>query len=572
MPAEPQTPHIPLPEYPRPQMVRSSYINLNGAWQYAITGASTAPQSWDGEITVPYSPECALSGVQRMVNPHNFLWYRRVLVLPQGFNAGRVLLHFGAVDQCCTVFINGQNAGAHSGGYTAFTLDITPYLADENEIMIRVTDVSDTAHYSRGKQKIKRGKIWYTPQSGIWQTVWAESVPQQYIERVVITPLFDESAVCVTAFTHGSGTVTVQAQGKTATGKPGEKILLPLDSFIAWTPETPHLYDMTVGFETDSVDTYFAMRKFSVEKDSEGTPRIFLNGRPYFHNGVLDQGYWQSGLYTPPSDEAMIYDITYMKRLGFNMLRKHIKIEPMRWYYHCDRLGMLVWQDMINGGGQYSAAVITTPLVLGSHIKDSHYRLLARADKAGRAQYKQELREMLVQLQSVPCIAVWVPFNEGWGQFDAAETAAEAKAFDPTRLVDHASGWYDQKAGDFKSLHVYFRPYRYRKDKHGRAVVLSEFGGYALGVAGHTFTAKDYGYKTLPDTAALTRSFIQLYEQQIIPAKAEGLCAAVYTQLSDVEDEVNGFVTYDRKVEKISPAEVRAVLEKLQDTPLKATV
>ena len=340
--------------------------------------------------------------------------------------------------------------------------------------------------------------------------------------------------------------------------------VLPPEQLHLWSPEAPNLYDVTITLGDDTVRSYFAMRTVGTGKDAAGHPCLLLNGQPYFHHGVLDQGYWPDGLYTAPSDEALIYDITLMKRLGFNMLRKHIKIEPMRWYYHCDRLGMLVWQDMPSGGGQYNLLTISAPLITGVHLKDSHYRLFARTDAEGRDSYTRELEELVAQLQNCPCIVLWVPFNEGWGQFDAKNAVRLLRRLDPTRLIDHASGWHDQGVSDVKSLHVYFKPYRFRPDKKGRAVVLSEFGGYNLPVAGHTWNAKNFGYKGYQTPEALGEAVKTLYETQIIPARRAGLAADVYTQLSDVEDEVNGFVTYDRRVEKLPEALMRAIARELK--------
>ena len=329
-------------------------------------------------------------------------------------------------------------------------------------------------------------------------------------------------------------------------------------------PEAPNLYDVTVTLGDDTVKSYFAMRTVGTGIDAAGHPCLLLNGQPYFHHGVLDQGYWPDGLYTAPSDDALIYDIELMKRLGFNMLRKHIKVEPMRWYYHCDRLGMLVWQDMPSGGGQYNLLTISAPLITGIHLKDSHYRLFARTDAQGREDFTRELTGLITQLQNCPCIVLWVPFNEGWGQFDAKNAVRLIRRLDPTRLIDHASGWHDQGVSDVKSLHVYFKSYRFRPDKKGRAVVLSEFGGYNLPVAGHTWNTKNFGYKGYQTPEALGEAVKTLYETQIIPARRAGLAADVYTQLSDVEDEVNGFVTYDRRVEKLPEALMQAIAQELK--------
>ena len=320
-------------------------------------------------------------------------------------------------------------------------------------------------------------------------------------------------------------------------------------------------------FERDVVESYFAMRKFAIEQDEQGIARLFLNNKPYFHNGVLDQGYWPDGLYTAPSDEALIEDIQLMKELGFNTLRKHIKIEPLRWYYHCDRLGMLVWQDMVNGGGTYSKPAISLPLIFGNAHPDSDYAYFAREEVRGREAYQREMHETVALLYNCPCIAMWVPFNEGWGQFDANRAVEAIRAMDGTRTIDHASGWHDQKGGDVKSLHVYYKPYRFSVDANGRAVVLSEFGGYSQHIPEHSFSQKEFGYKRFSSAEALTSAFEQLYAREVIPAKAKGLSAAIYTQVSDVEQETNGFITYDRAVVKMDKSRVRAVNAQLSDAP-----
>ena len=557
-----------LSEYPRPQLRRESYINLNGVWQYAITPADAVPEAMDGEIIVPFSPESELSGVSCTVHPDESLWYTRHFDIPSGFNRGRVLLHFGAVDQIATVYINGCDAGSHVGGYTAFTLDITPYIRHENVITVKVRDLSDTSYHSRGKQKTKRGGIWYTPQSGIWQTVWLESVSEEYIEELRITPLFDQSAVEITAFSNyadSSKETVIRVGDVVAYGTANQPVRMSMAGFRAWSPESPYLYDMDVRIGEDSVKSYFAMRKFSVGADEKGAPRLMLNNKPYFHNGVLDQGYWPDGLYTAPSDEAFIHDILTMKAYGYNTLRKHIKIEPMRFYYHCDRLGMLVWQDMPNGGELYKTSVVSLPLLGIGEISDGevNYARFGRANADGRAQYYAELKEMVLQLYNCPCIAMWVPFNEGWGQFDAAKACDVILSLDDTRTIDHASGWHDQGAGDVKSLHVYFKRFDFALDKLGRPVILSEFGGFNRRINGHCFNRRDFGYKRMKTDEALFEAFSALYEKEIAPAYAKGLSAAIYTQLSDVEDELNGLLTYDRAEEKLPPDKIRELFEGL---------
>ena len=555
-------PNAVLQEYPRPQMMRESYRNLNGLWDYAITDTDTCPENWDGKILVPFSPEAELSGVGRTLLPGQYLWYRRELVeMPQ--TGMRLLLHFGAVDQECRVWLNGRLLGGHTGGYTAFTLDATDALAESNVLLVAVRDGTDTNELSRGKQKTKRGGIWYTPQSGIWQTVWAEWVPERYISALRITPDAAHSCVRVTVQSEYDGVCYLHFHGRRIGGFTNRETTIRVENAELWSPEHPKLYDFSAELGSDRVESYFALRDTAVGRDSAGRPCLLLNGKPYFHSGVLDQGYYPDGLYTAPSDEAMIYDITLMKRMGFNMLRKHIKIEPLRWYYHCDRLGMLVWQDMMNGGGDYRLLTISAPLFTHRSHSDHDYRRFARTDAAGRAAYYAELTEMVTQLYSCPCIVMWVPFNEGWGQFDAAEAVRRIEALDKTRTIDHASGWHDQRIGSIQSLHVYFYPYRYKPDRLGRAVVLSEFGGYQLPVAGHTWNDANFGYKGYKTPEALMEAYRKLFETQILPARRKGLAASVYTQLSDVEDEVNGFVTYDRKVEKLDAGAVRAINQRL---------
>lgn len=549
----------PLLEYPRPQLQRESYLNLNGPWDYAVTMTESAPTEMQGQIIVPFSPETPLSGVGHILQPGEFLWYRRSLQLPEGFCRERVLLHFGAVDQCCTLWVNGQKAGSHTGGYLPFTFDITDLLQGaELTLLLRVTDDTDCGNvHARGKQKLKAGGIWYTPQSGIWQTVWLESVPDNYLKSLRITPLYEARRVrfeLCAADAEGAN-IVVRMNGRVIaeewTDKGIAEALIMDEFFRPWSPEDPFLYDVSIQLMGgDTVQSYFAMRKFSLGRDAQGLPRLMLNGAPYFHNGLLDQGYWSDGFYTAPSDEAMIHDITEMKRLGYNMLRKHIKIEPLRWYYHCDRLGMLVWQDMVNGGGAYSPLSIYVLSNLGARIRDNRYGFFSRKSKAGREEYCRELQEMVELLYNCPSIAMWVPFNEGWGQFDANEAVRLIRSLDPTRTIDHASGWYDQGGGDLYSIHWYFRPYRHKQPKEeARAVCLTEYGGYSLGIAGHTFDGKaEFGYKKIRDTADFNRAWEKLMSEEIIPAKAKGLSAAVYTQVSDVEGELNGLLTYDRRV------------------------
>lgn len=555
-------------EYPRPQLIRNNYTMLCGEWDYAITKEPIKPFEYDGKILVPFSPEAYLSGVSRQVMPEDYLWYEREVVIHR-IPKKRLILHFGAVDQYCEVYVNDIKIGSHLGGYLPFSYDITPYINDgANRIHLMVTDSSDTSYHSRGKQKLKRGGMFYTAQSGIWQSVWYEWVPEIFISKLFITPLYDEAKLKLQIIldTYTSNPKDSELNGayiKIAASKeiiyedtiPLEEdgiIEIPIKKVYSWSPETPFLYDMSITVEEDNIDSYFAMRKISIGQDDKGITRIFLNNKPYFQNGILDQGYWPDGLYTAPSDEAFCYDIQKMKDLGFCMIRKHIKIEPLRWYYHCDRLGMLVWQDMVNGGGKYRMEYVTyLPTVFPNlKYKDNRYHLLARGDKAGRDEFLKECKETIEHLYSIPSIVTWVPFNEGWGQFDASSVVAMIRKLDSTRLIDEASGWFDQNGGDMKSVHNYFRKLSVTLEKE-RAFVLSEFGGYACYLEGHSYSHQIYGYRIYKDIEKFQKAFHKLYQEDVFPLIEQGLCAAVYTQLSDVEDEVNGLISYDRKVCKV---------------------
>lgn len=546
---------IPLPEYPRPQMVRDSYLCLNGWWEYAAARNSEGPLQWD-RILVPFSPEAPLSTAGRMIMPEDRLYYRRPFSLPEGFNRGRVFLHFDAVDYSCRVILNGREAGQHKGGYYAFSLDITALLEQENILELEVTDPTDTSYIARGKQRLHRGTIWYTPQSGIWQTVWIESVPEEYIESFRITPDIDRKQVLFTMESSLSdGEIIISDGQEEITRGPisGKSAVISFPDFTLWSPENPKLYNVEILAGKDRVKSYMGMRKFSVGNDSKGIARLFLNNRPYFHNGVLDQGYYPDGLLTPPSDEAMVNDVQTMKDLGFNMLRKHIKIEPLRWYYHCDRLGMIVWQDFVNGG-RNRFILMTLPVLshTGLRCKDSMHLLFGRQEQKGREEFMTDAARTVSHLYNAVSIGMWVPFNESWGQFDADRAAEWLMSEDRTRTIDRYSGWYDQGHSDFRSLHVYFRPFTVPR-RNGKCLILSEFGGYSCKVQGHHFVAKkDFGYKKFDTTEELSRGYKELFEKEIIPAVPGGLSASVYTQLSDVEDEVNGILTYDRKVAKIA--------------------
>ncbi|WP_238722818.1 glycoside hydrolase family 2 protein [Diplocloster agilis] len=570
----------PLPEHPRPQLMRKHWENLNGVWEYAILEGvpGRIPARFDGEIVVPFSPESALSGVGRRLEPGQTLWYSRKVRFDAG-EGERVLLHFGAVDQCCTVYCNGNTAGRHEGGYWPFSLDITEFVKEgENLIQLAVTDESDGGLQAYGKQRMERGGIWYTPQSGIWQTVWVEYVPEVYIRDLKITPHYDEGCVDFTLFFQGqlppSEVLLEIFDGDTAVVREkfqGNRIRAVVPEFKSWSPESPFLYRVILTVGEDCVESYFGMRKFGMMMDAHGYPRLALNGRPVFHNGLLDQGYFSDGLYTAPSDEAIVEELSRVKALGFNMLRKHIKIEPMRWYYHCDRLGIFVWQDFVSGGGPFNIWMTQNLPFLGVEVKDDRYKLLGRRDPLGRRIFEKNMRDTVKALYNVVSLAVWVPFNEGWGQFDAVRIAQTLHKLDPTRLIDHASGWYDQGAGDIRSYHVYNRRFRMKKDPCGRIQALTEFGGYSCPSRKHMVSRRLFGYRILKSREELTEVYEKLYREEVLGNVEHGLSAAVYTQVSDVEDEINGLFTYDRAVLKINKETVRRINREIQEMFEKAS-
>jgi Glycosyl hydrolases family 2, sugar binding domain/Glycosyl hydrolases family 2, TIM barrel domain/Glycosyl hydrolases family 2 len=558
-----------LPEYPRPQLVRDSYLNLNGWWDYAITDADAPPPGeFDGRILVPFSPEAPLSGVQRQLQPDQRLTYRRTAEVPDGFvpEGGRLLLHFGAVDQTCTVRVDGVEVGANTGGYLPFACDVTDALrSGRGELVVDVRDLSDRHQHASGKQRLHRGGIWYTAQSGIWQTVWLEAVPAVYVDRLTLVPHLDDGTVEVTVHSSSDARAEVTVGGCTTTIPVNVATRVVLEDRRPWTPEDPHLHHVEVRLGDDRVTSYVALRSFGIGPDEHGVPRLLLNGTPYLHVGVLDQGYWPDGLLTAPSDGAMVHDIVTMKRLGFTVLRKHIKVEPLRWYAHCDRLGMLVWQDMVNGGGRYRTAAVTWPGRLPVRLGDTTSRdWLGRGDLDGKAVFLEELRRTVEHLRNVASLAVWVPFNEGWGQFDARAVAEQVRVLDPTRLVDHASGWHDQGGGDLKSVHVYGRRFRAPRRRDHRSLVLSEYGGHSLRVEGHVWDdEKDFGYGRERTPDDLAAAFTRLH-RELAADVPRGLSGTVYTQLSDVEDELNGLLTYDREVLKIGEDVVRSALDALR--------
>ena len=574
----------PLAEYPRPAMRRDSCEILNGSWQYAITQTAEYPAAWQGSILVPYSPEAPASGVNRTLQPGQWLHYHRLFAPPAG-EGGRVLLHFGAVDYACAVQVNGHLAGGHRGGYWPFTLDITDLLngTGRNSLWVAVQDPTGHGTQARGKQTLKPGGMFYPAQSGIWQTVWLERVPDNYIQTLTVTPDYDARTVTVRAHTakpggavnlwamvRAGGVTIAEDWGSDEADQDGEVTLnIPEEHFFPWSPDTPFLYDLTVGTNQgeeaglDTVHSYFALRKWSCAPDAHGVLRFCLNDKPILLNGLLDQGYWPEGLYTPPSDAAVERELSEVKALGFNLLRKHAKIEPQRWYYHCDRLGLIVWQDIVNGGSAYNLWFVTyltnvlQPLLRRFPDGKACRRLLSRAKPAGREEYAHELADTVQALRCHPCIACWVPFNEGWGQFDAGKAVQALRTLDGTRLVDEASGWFDQGGDDVHSLHNYFYPLRIRPQK--RTVALSEYGGIAWPMPGHEPPHKTYGYGTAKDRQELTARYKKLQLKTVLPQLEKGLSALVYTQLTDVEDEVNGLFTYDRAAVKPDANAVRSV-------------
>ncbi len=566
---------LPLPEYPRPQMVRDDWVNLNGMFDYAVTDAKTDwCDSYDGKIRVPFSIESCLSGVCRRLHADERLWYRKTFTLPESFRGKHVLLHFGAVDWECKVYVNRTLVKTHIGGYCPFCADITDALRDgENELVVWVYDPTDAGWQNRGKQASYSHGFWYTATSGIWQTVWMEAVPAAYIQRYALTPDIDKGILAIKTSCVGDAQLHIKVlDGETVVAEKDLDVddTVDIPDAKLWSPEDPFLYDFVLTYGDDCVKGYFGMRKFSIGAHA-GFNRLFLNNQPYFQRGLLDQGYWCDGILTPPTDEAMIYDIQKMKDLGFNMLRKHIKVEPARWYYHCDRLGMIVWQDMVSGGKALNlvhAGVIPNiqgflnPFVNLSLI-DNKYKIFHRDRIEWRTQFEEELFEMIDALYNAPCIGTWVPFNEGWGQFDAKRIGDAVKAYDPTRIVDHASGWYDQKGAQLRSIHRYIYPVTTPK-YDGRPFVLSEYGGYSEVLDGHVWNRKkSFGYQMYRSKESLTKAFVKLHEHQVIPAIKKGLSATVYTQVSDVEFEVNGLLTYDRDLVKMDEDAVRAVMAKM---------
>jgi len=561
---------IPLPEYPRPQLVRGDWQNLNGWWDCAIQNLDAPqPASFEEKILVPYAPESRLSGVEHVLQPDEKLWYRRTFFVTH--NEDEVVhLHFGAVDFACELWVNGQEVGEHWGGYLPFSFDITRYLVEgENELVLACVDATEAEMHQKGKQRLEPGGIWYTSVSGIWQTIWLEVLPKHHIRNLKLTPNLDASNLLVeVSLSEGMDPTQVELEaialfeGQEVARESitrSSQLLLNIPDPKKWHPDHPYLYDLTLrlkvdGVVVDEVGSYFGMRKYGKMRDEKGFWRFTLNDEPIFQFGPLDQGYFPEGLYTAPSEEAMLFDIAYAKKIGCNMIRKHVKVEPARWYYACDRLGMIVWQDMPNGGRTTKDAVVAFTFTSGIHRSDiRRLHRFGREEPENREEYRQELKELIDSLYHFPCISVWVPFNESWGQFHAIQTAYWVKGYDPTRLVDHASGWFDQGGGDFQSRHVYVKALSASQPDE-RILAVTEFGGYTMQVDGHVYTEKKrFGYGHYQDPASLTNAYLRLLEQQVKPLIPLGLSVAIYTQTTDIETEINGYLSYDRKVEKMDP-------------------
>lgn len=562
----------PLSEYPTPQFARDSYFCLNGLWDFCLDESLNAPSQYPSKIVVPFSPETPLSGIERKVHGRNVMHYRKEFQLPEGFRGERVLIHFEAVDQIADVYLNGVKIAHHEGGYLPFTADCLELKQGKNVLRVDVVDDTNSDVFPRGKQSLKPGGIWYRATSGIWGTVWMECVPKQVIQNLRITPLFDEKFVEIQAQFEGkavSSQVMVSYAGRTVyQGDLDASLRRRIDlskAFHPWSPEDPALYDVRVKINQDEVTSYFGMRKFSIV-ERKGHLVFALNNKPYFLSGLLDQGYFPDGGLTPPSDAAMINDIRLAKSLGFNMLRKHIKIDNMRWYYHCDRLGMIVIQDFVSGGTPVKKRLFLLAPFFNLHINDTEKRsLLGRKNPLGCRYFEEEMPLVVQRLYNVTSLAIWTLFNEGWGQFDSVRLTESLRKLDPTRLIDSTSGWFDQGAGDICSYHIYFGKMK-RPSAGNRLLALSECGAYSYLVEGHVEAKGRIFYRYFSNEKKLMAAIEKLYLKKMFPLREAGLSIVVYTQLSDVESETNGLVTYDRRIVKVKDKKMREINRRLAFT------
>ncbi len=549
-----ETGETPWQIYPRPQMRRESYVNLNGLWDFSA--GSSFPAVYDKKILVPFCPESQLSGIKEHFSEGMGLFYRRTFTLPEDFNRGKVLLHIGAADQIAEVYVNQKPVGVHKGGYETFTLDITDALQAENELVIRCSDDLRDKSFPYGKQVLpeKRGGMWYTPVSGIWQSVWLESVPERYVEKLHIDNR--GAQVKITIEPAMAGNVIVPGLGAFPLEE-GCAVIAP-DKPHFWSPEDPYLYEFTLEAGDDRIESYFALRSLEI-KTVDGFPRLCLNGKPYFFHGLLDQGYWPDGLFTPAAPQMFAEDILAMKKLGFNTLRKHIKVEPEEFYYQCDKLGMIVFQDMVNNGSYNFLRDTALPTVGLQKLNDKGFH----RSKAVRERFVAGMTATVGRLKNHPCICYWTIFNEGWGQFDSDNVCAQFRKLDDTRFIDATSGWFRRKNTDVDSRHVYFKKVALKAGD--KPLVLSEFGGYSFKPTGHVFnTEQTYGYAKFASAEAFREALEKLYLEQIVPAYKNGLCAAIYTQVSDVEDETNGLLSYDRKVCKADAERMQKIAQLLK--------
>lgn len=556
----------PLPEHPNPLFQRDSFVSLNGPWDFAITKNAKRPSAFTQTILVPFAVETALSGVEAKVKKSDFLHYRKTFEVPDAYVGHDAILHLDAVDQICDVFLNGHFLAHHESGYFPIAVH-TAYLSKSNVLEVTVSDDTESEIFPRGKQSNNPSGIWYTPTSGIWQSVWLESVPDDgYIKSVKMNPLFDEQKLKIQAeFVGNRAGANVEAYyhgqlvAKGNFDPSGECLLDFHYSFYPWTPDDPNLYDLVFTAGYDSVRSYFAMRKFSTV--ALGRYHFFaLNNKPIFLSGVLDQGYFPESGMTPPSQEAILFDLKLLKQCGFNCVRKHATLAPMRWYSACDRLGLLVMQDFINGGSRYSSFLIHTRPLFHFSMSDTSHKRLGRVLDQSRDQFKLDYLSTIERLYNVPSLFAWTIFNEGWGQFDSAIITDEVRKADSSRLLDSASGWYDKGCGDFLSDHIYFWAFLSLRNDHKRVLGLSECGGFSLKVDRHVYSKRSFGYRYYHSFGAYNDGVSRLYRKRVLAnIRKQGLNMAIFTQLSDIEEEENGLVTYDRKIVKINIADMRSL-------------